>query len=166
MTASELDLFFHPRTIALIGATDDKRKAGYALFRKIVDRSEREGTKVYPVNPRIEEIDGIKSYPALADVPDDVDVAVVMIGDAEKGVRDAVAKGAKFCIIFTAGFSELGEEGKQREEELATIAREGGVRLFGPNTNLNAFESFPDLPGKKLALITQSGHQGRPIAQT
>src|SRR5947209_7062742 len=83
MTAPDLDLFFHPRTIALIGATDDKRKAGYALFRKIVERSEREG----------------------------------------------------------------------------------GVRLFGPNTNLNAFESFPDLPGKKLALITQSGHQGRPIAQ-
>src|SRR5438067_1652365 len=165
VTTADLDLFFHPRTIALIGATDDRRKAGYALFRKIVERSEREGTKVYPVNPRIEEIDGIKSYPGLSDVPDDVDVAVVMIGDAEKGVRDAVSKGAKFCIIFTAGFSELGEEGKQREEELAAIAREGGVRLFGPNTNLNAFESFPDLPGKKLALITQSGHQGRPIAQ-
>ena len=162
MTTADLDLFFHPRTIALIGATDDRRKAGYALFRKIVERSEREGTKVYPVNPRIEGIDGIKSYPGLSDVPDDVDVAVVMIGDAEKGVRDAVSKGAKFCIIFTAGFSELGEEGKQREERLAAIAREGGVRLFGPNTNLNAFESFPDLPGKKLALITQSGHQGRP----
>src|SRR5437588_3258376 len=93
---TDLDLFFHPRTIALIGATDDKRKAGYALFRKIVDRSEREGTKVYPVNPRIEEIDGIKSYPSLAEVPDDVDVAVVMIGDAEKGVRDAVEKAARF----------------------------------------------------------------------
>ena len=165
MTTTDLDLFFHPRTIALIGATDDKRKAGYALFRKIVVRSEREGTKVYPVNPRIQEIDGIKSYPSLGEVPDDIDVAVVMIGDAEKGVRDAVEKGARFCIIFTAGFSELGDEGKQREEHLAELAREGGVRLFGPNTNLNAFETFPDTPGKKLALITQSGHQGRPIAQ-
>jgi len=112
LETADLDLFFHPRTIALIGATDDKRKAGYALFRKIVDRSDREGTKVYPVNPRIAEIDGIKSYPSLGEVPDDVDVAVVMIGDAEKGVRDAVEKGARFCIIFTAGFSELGEEGK------------------------------------------------------
>jgi acetate---CoA ligase (ADP-forming) len=163
--AADLDLFFHPRTIALIGATDDKRKAGYALFRKIVERSEREGTKVYPVNPRIAEIDGIKSYPSLADIPDEVDVAVVMIGDAEKGVRDAVEKGARFCIIFTAGFSELGEKGREREEQLALVARDGGVRLFGPNTNLNAFEFFPDIPGKKLALITQSGHQGRPIAQ-
>ena len=117
------------------------------------------------MNPRIAEIDGIKSYPSLGEVPDDVDVAVVMIGDAEKGVRDAVEKGARFCIIFTAGFSELGEEGKQREDQLAQLARDGGVRLFGPNTNLNAFETFPDIPGKKLALITQSGHQGRPIAQ-
>src|SRR2546423_1631153 len=165
MTAPDLDLFFNPRTIALIGATDDKRKAGYALFRKIVERSQREGTKVYPVNPRIEEIDGIKSYPSLTDVPDDIDVAFVTTGDAEGGVRDAGEKGAGCCIIFTAGFSELGEEGKQREEHLAAIAREGGVRLFGPNTNLNAFETFPDIAGKKLALITQSGHQGRPIAQ-
>ena len=89
----------------------------------VVERSEREGTKVYPVNPRIAEIDGIKCYPALGEVPDEIDVAVVMIGDAEKGVRDAVEKGAKFCIIFTAGFGELGEEGRQREEQLAVVAR-------------------------------------------
>jgi acyl-CoA synthetase (NDP forming) len=164
-TEADLHLFFHPRTIALIGATDDKRRAGYALFRKVVERGEREGTRVFPVNPRLSEIDGIQCYPTLADVPEAVDVTVVMIGDAEKGVRDAVGKGAKFCIIFTAGFSEVGDEGARKEEELARIAREGGVRLFGPNTNLNAFETFPDLPGKKLALITQSGHQGRPIVQ-
>jgi acyl-CoA synthetase (NDP forming) len=59
----------------------------------------------------------------------------------------------------------VGEEGANREEELARIARDGGVRLFGPNTNVNAFEMFPETDGKKLALVTQSGHQGRPIAQ-
>src|ERR671925_319475 len=133
-TEADLHLFFHPRTIALIGATDDKRRAGYALFRKVVERGEREGTRVFPVNPRLSEIDGIQCYPTLAEVPDDLDVAVVMIGDAEKGVRDAVAKGAKFCIIFTAGFSELGEEGKRREERLAGIARPGGGGPFGPDT--------------------------------
>jgi acyl-CoA synthetase (NDP forming) len=162
-----LDLyrFFHPKTIALIGATDDKKRAGYALFRKVVDRGKREGTVVYPVNPRLQELDGITCYPTLADVPGEVDVAVIMIGDAEKGLRDAVAKGAKFAIIFTAGFAEMGEEGAAKEAELATIAREGGVRLFGPNTNLNAFETFPETDERKLALVTQSGHQGRPIAQ-
>ncbi len=163
---ADLHLFFHPRTIALIGATDDRRRAGYALFRKVVERAGREGTAVYPVNPRLAEIDGITCYPTLEDVPQrTVDVVVVMIGDAEQGVRDAVAKGARFAVIFTAGFSEVGEAGRRREQDLVALAREGGLRLFGPNTNLNAFETFPDLPGPKLALITQSGHQGRPIAQ-
>lgn len=162
---TDLRLFFHPRTIALVGATGNKRKPGYALLRKVVLRAERDGTKVYGVNPRLSDIEGVPCYPSLGDVPDEIDVVVVMIGDAERAVRDAVAKRAKFCIIFTAGFSETGEAGARREEELARSAREGGVRLFGPNTNVNAFESFPDLPGPKLALITQSGHQGRPIAQ-
>ena len=162
---TDLRLFFHPRTIAVIGATDHKRKPGYALLMKVKARAERDGATVYGVNPRLTDIDGIACYPTLAEVPGEIDVAVIMIGDAEKGLRDVVAKGARFAVIFTAGFREVGDEGAKREEELAEIAREGGVRLFGPNTNVNAFEMFPELPGKKLALVTQSGHQGRPIAQ-
>ena len=162
---TDLRLFFHPRTIAVIGATDDKRKPGYALLTKVKARADRDGATVYAVNPRLTDIDGIACYPTLADVPGEIDVAVIMIGDAEKGLRDVVAKGARYAVIFTAGFREVGEEGAQREEELAKIARDGGVRLFGPNTNVNAFEMFPETDGKKLALITQSGHQGRPIAQ-
>jgi acyl-CoA synthetase (NDP forming) len=162
---ADLRLFFHPRSIALIGATDDKTKPGYHLTRKVLERSKRDGGAVYPINPRVAEIDGVACLGSLEEVPGEVDVVVVMIGDAEKGLRDAVAKRAKFCIIFTAGFREVGEEGAKREEDLARIAREGGVRLFGPNTNVNAFEMFPDLEGPKIGLITQSGHQGRPIAQ-
>jgi acyl-CoA synthetase (NDP forming) len=162
---TDLHLFFHPRTVAVIGATDDKRKPGYALLRKVHERARRDGATVYGVNPRLTDIDGIACYPTLDAVPGEIDVAVIMISDAEQGLRDVVAKGARFAIIFTAGFREVGAEGAKREEELARIARQGGVRLFGPNTNVNAFEMFPDLPGKKLALITQSGHQGRPIAQ-
>jgi acetate---CoA ligase (ADP-forming) len=162
---TDLSLFFHPRTIAVIGATDDKRKPGYALLRKVQARAERDGATVYGVNPRLTDIDGIACYPSLAEVPGEIDVAVIMIGDAEAGLRDVVAKGARFAVIFTAGFREVGEAGAKREEELAKIARDGGVRLFGPNTNVNAFEMFPETDGKKLALVTQSGHQGRPIAQ-
>ncbi|TMK19463.1 MAG: acetate--CoA ligase family protein [Actinobacteria bacterium] len=162
---TDLRYFFHPRTIAVIGATDDKRKPGYALLMKVRARAERDGATVYGVNPRLTDIDGIACYPSVADVPGEIDVAVIMIGDAEQGLRDVVAKGARFAIIFTAGFREVGAEGAKREEELAKIARDGGVRLFGPNTNVNAFEMFPETDGKKLALVTQSGHQGRPIAQ-
>jgi acetate---CoA ligase (ADP-forming) len=161
----DLERFFHPRTIAVVGASDDKTRPGYALLRKVVARAERDGGKVFGVNPRLTKIDEIPCYPTLGDVPADVDVAVIMIGDAEQGVRDAVAKRCTFAIVFTAGFREVGEAGAKREEELARIAREGGVRLFGPNTNVNAFEMFPDVSGRKIGLITQSGHQGRPIAQ-
>jgi len=162
---TDLSLFFHPRTIAVIGATDDKRKPGYALLKKVKARADRDGATVYGVNPRLTDIDGIACFPTLAEVPGEIDVAVIMIGDAEAGLRDVVAKGARFAVIFTAGFREVGEAGAKREEELAAIARDGGVRLFGPNTNVNAFEMFPETDGKKLALVTQSGHQGRPIAQ-
>jgi len=109
---TDLSLFFHPRTIAVIGATDDKRKPGYVLLTKVKARADRDGATVYGVNPRLTDIDGIKCYPTLADVPGEIDSAVIMIGDAEKGLRDVVAKGAKFAIIFTAGFREVGEEGR------------------------------------------------------
>jgi acyl-CoA synthetase (NDP forming) len=162
---TDLRLFFHPRTVAVIGATDDRRKPGYALLQKVRARAERDGARVWGVNPRLSEIDGIPCVPSVADVPEEIDVAVIMIADAERALREVAAKGARFAVVFTAGFREVGEEGARREEELVRIAREGGVRLFGPNTNVNAFETFPDLEGPKLALVTQSGHQGRPIAQ-
>ena len=105
---TDLRLFFHPRTIAVIGATDDKRKPGYALLMKVKARAERDGARVYGVNPRLNDIDGIACFPTLADVPGEIDVAVIMIGDAEQGLRDVVAKAGRFAIIFTAGFREVG----------------------------------------------------------
>ncbi|MHB8511800.1 MAG: acetate--CoA ligase family protein [Actinomycetota bacterium] len=162
---TDLKHFFHPRTIAVIGATDDKSRPGYHLLKKVIARSARDGGTVYGVNPRLQQVEGVACYPTLNDVPGELDVVVVMINDAERGVRDAVARKARFAIVFTAGFREVGAEGATREEALAKIARDGGVRLFGPNTNVNAFELFPDLEGPKVGLITQSGHQGRPIAQ-
>src|SRR5260221_11030112 len=119
---TDLRLFFHPRAIAVIGATADKTKPGCHLFRKVLARAERDGGTVYPVNPNTAEIEGTPCYPSLADVPGDLDVVVVMIGDAEQGLRDAVAKKATFCIIFTAGFSEIGAEGAAPEHALARIA--------------------------------------------
>src|SRR2546428_13920387 len=104
----DLNLFFHPRTVAVIGATDDKRKPGYALLRKVKARADRDGGSVFGVNPRLTDIDGIPCFPTLAEVPADIDVAVIMIGDAEQGLRDGAAKGARFAEIFTAGFREVG----------------------------------------------------------
>jgi acetate---CoA ligase (ADP-forming) len=97
---TDLSLFFHPRAIAVIGATDDKHKPGYALLKKVKARADRDGAMVYGVNRRLTDIDGIACFATLADVPGEVDVAVIMIGDAEKGLRDVVAKGARFAVIL------------------------------------------------------------------
>ncbi|HEX9774155.1 MAG TPA: acetate--CoA ligase family protein [Actinomycetota bacterium] len=162
---SDLDLFFHPRVIAVVGASDNPRRGSYHLFKKVQARAALDGGAVYGVNPRLTELEGAPVVPSLADVPEPVDLAVLMVGKdkTEQMLREAGEAGAKFAIVFTAGYRETGNV--EDEERLTAIAKETGVRLFGPNTNVNALETFPDLPGPKIALITQSGHQGRGIAQ-
>lgn len=167
---SDLDLFFHPRTIAVVGATDNPKHGNYFLFKKVLTRAAVDGSTVYAVNPRpgLTEIEGAPCVPTINDVPVDIDLAVLMVNKEalETVLLDTVARKPRFVIVFTAGFRETGRpEDAAAEEKLAAICREAGVRLFGPNTNVNALETFPQLPGRKLALITQSGHQGRPIAQ-
>ena len=77
-----------------------------------------------------------------------------------------MAAKAKFAVVFAAGFSEVGAKGERLQEQMERIIESGGLHVLGPNTNLNAFEVFrEDLPGKAIALITQSGHQGRPVFQ-
>jgi len=165
---TDLTLFFHPRVIAVVGATDRQTHGNYFLFKKVQTRAEAEGAKVYAVNPRLTELEGAPAVPTIADVPEDIDLAVLMVNKERivDVMRETVARAPKFVIVFTAGFRETGDpDDAALEEKLAGMCRDAGVRLFGPNTNVNALELFPDLPGQKLALITQSGHQGRGIAQ-
>ena len=164
MGCCDLRRFLHPRVAAVIGVSQPGRP-GYSLFQKIRAKVEREGGTVIPVNPKLTQVDGLRAYPSITDIPEPVDLAVIMVGDAVAALRDCARKPPAFVVIFTAGFAETGDAGAQLQQQLATIARAAGIRLFGPNTNLNAFEIFKDLPGKKIALITQSGHQGRPIVQ-
>jgi acetate---CoA ligase (ADP-forming) len=167
---TDLTLFFHPRTVAVVGATDNKNHGNYFLFKKVLARAAVENATVYAVNPRqgLTEIEGAPVVPTIADVPGDIDLAVLMVNKEriEQVLTETCARAPKFVIVFTAGFRETGiPEDAALEERLAQICRDAGVRLFGPNTNVNALEIFPQLPGPKLALVTQSGHQGRPIAQ-
>lgn len=161
----ELDRFFHPRTVAVIGASDTDGSPNRALFEKVRAKLEPEGAAIFPVNPRLDALDGLRCYPSIKDVEADVDLAVILVGDAVAAMEDVAAKGARFAIVFTAGFSEIGPEGAARERRLGEVAAAGGVRLVGPNTNVNAFEDFVERDGKKVCLVTQSGHQGRPIVQ-
>jgi acetate---CoA ligase (ADP-forming) len=161
----DLERFLHPRSAAVIGVPGEPGRPGWSLFAKLRRKIEDEGGRIYPVNPRVAEIDGLRCYARITEVPEPLDLAVIMVGDALGALRECAAVHPQFAVIFTAGFAETGAAGAALQADLARVAAEAGIRLFGPNTNLNAFETFRPLPGKKIALITQSGHQGRPIVQ-
>jgi acetate---CoA ligase (ADP-forming) len=165
-TTPDLHRFFHPRSVAVLGATDKQGSPGTINWRLIHRWAQRAGAEIYPVNPGRPTVDGVRAYASLADVPVVPDVAVVMVGDVAAALREVVAKGAGFVVIFASDFAETGADGAARQRELVSIIEGTGVRLLGPNTNLNAFENFrADLPGPAISLITQSGHQGRPVFQ-
>ncbi|MGH2662470.1 MAG: acetate--CoA ligase family protein [Actinomycetota bacterium] len=162
----DLDRFFNAQTIAVIGASDSPGSAGTLNYRLIRDWSKALGRRVFPVNPNREEVDGERCYPSVADVPEDVDVAVILVSSATGPLKDAIGKKVPFAVVFAAGFAESGDDGAARQAEIEGLVRDNDIHLLGPNTTLNAFQPFRrDLPGKRIGLITQSGHQGRPIYQ-
>jgi len=118
------------------------------------------------VHPVHDEVLGVPCVASIDDVPGDIDLAVILTGDAVNAFADVVARKARFAVIFAAGFSEAGADGAALEARLTRLVQSGDTRLLGPNTNLNAFEEFrSDLDGPAIALVTQSGHQGRPVFQ-
>jgi len=164
--AAELDSFFHPRTVVVLGASDTPNKPTSAMTRKIRAWSEQFGAAFFPVNPNREQVDGLPCFASMNDVPDDIDLAVILTGNAVQSFEAVVERKPKFAVIFAAGFAEVGAEGEEQQARLADLVKASDTRLLGPNTNLNAFEDFrEDLDGPAIALITQSGHQGRPVFQ-
>ncbi|MGH2795389.1 MAG: acetate--CoA ligase family protein, partial [Actinomycetota bacterium] len=162
----DLERLMQPKAIAVVGASDSAGSQSALNWRMIRGWSEPLGRRVIPVNPNRETCDGEKCYPSLEAVPDEVDVAIVLTSNAADALRSAVAAGIPFVVIFTAGFAETGDEGAAKQRELEDLIASSDVRVLGPNTPLNMFQPFrEDLPGKRIALITQSGHQGRPIYQ-
>ncbi|HEY5014049.1 MAG TPA: CoA-binding protein, partial [Acidimicrobiia bacterium] len=164
----DLDVFLHPRSVAVVGASDASRKPNSLMTARIKAFADANGAAFYPVTPSYPEVRGVPTFASIADVPGDIDLAVLLTG-AERVVdnfEEAVHKKAKFAVIFSAGFSEIGPAGEALEARLTGLASSGDTRLLGPNTNLNAFSDFrTDLTGPAIALVTQSGHQGRPIFQ-
>ena len=162
----EWSRLFAPRRVVVIGASDTEGTQQRAQWTQVRDRLGARGADVVPVHASKPDILGTNAYPSILDVPGDVDVAVVLVRDALPAVEECRKKGVAFTVVFSAGFGEVGtEDGDAAEARLAELAR-GSMRVLGPNTNLNIFEPWPQgLPGKKLAIVTQSGYQGRPIAQ-
>jgi acyl-CoA synthetase (NDP forming) len=162
----DLDAFLHPKTIAVIGASEASRKPNTAMTRKFAGWARDHGATFYPVHPEHETVLGHQVYRSVFDVPGELDLAIILTGRAVETFEEVLQRKAKFAVIFAAGFSETGREGARLERRLEELVRSGDVHLLGPNTNLNAFETFrTDLEGPSIALVTQSGHQGRPVFQ-
>jgi len=131
---NDMKYIFHPRSIAIVGATSDPLKIGYSYMTSILDLGFK--GKLYPINPKRSEVLGIKAYPTLRDAPRPIDYAISNIPARQvpQMVEDCLAAGVKVLQLFTAGFSETGEdEGIRLEEEMVRIARKGVVRIIGPN---------------------------------
>ena len=164
----EWDRLFAPRGVAVVGASETEGSQQRAQYLQIRERLGARGATVVPVHPTRASVLGDPAYPSVAALPDelDVDVAVVLVRDPIPVVEECLARGVGFCIVFSAGFAETGSaEGRAKQQRMVELGS-GSMRIIGPNTNMNIFEPWrDDLPGRKLAIITQSGYQGRPITQ-
>ena len=160
----DLDRFFHPQSVAVIGASDAEGRPNTGVTRQLADWAERVGARLYPVHPSRQSVFGVPCRASVAGLPEQVDLAVVLVGDPLPVVEELAEAKARFAVVFASGFAETGPQGEADQRRLAAAVERSGMRLLGPNTNLNAFERFrDDLEGPAIALITQSGHQGRPL---
>ncbi|MFE2095986.1 MULTISPECIES: acetate--CoA ligase family protein [unclassified Streptomyces] len=160
----DLARFFRPGSVAVIGASDAEGRPNTGITRQLLSWAERVGARVHPVHPTRPSVFGIPCSASVADLPEQVDLAVLLVADPLPVIEELAETKVKFAVAFASGFAETGEAGAEAQERLAEAVRHSGLRLLGPNTNLNAFERFrDDLEGPAIALITQSGHQGRPV---
>ena len=169
----ELDCIFRPRAIAIIGASTTAGKIGREMIHNIL-LAEFQG-KVFPVNPNLGVIHSIKAYSTVLDVPDAVDLAIVIVPKEKvrEVARQCGEKGVKGLVVISAGFSEVGKEGKKRELDLLAVCHQYGMRMIGPNcfgivntspeVQLNATfgKVFPRIG--RVGFITQSGAMGEAI---
>jgi len=164
-TPRSLQPIFSPKSVAVIGATEKQGSVGRTVIWNLI--SSPFGGTVYPVNPKRENILGIKAYPNIKDLPDQIDLAVIVTpAPTVPGIiEECVGAGARGAIVISAGFKEVGPEGAKLEGEILENARKGKMRVIGPNclgvmnplTGLNAtFATATAQPGN-VAFISQSG---------
>ena len=160
-----LDALFKPRSVAVIGATPREGTVGRTVVANLSASSF--GGKVWPVNPKHQEILGLACVPAVEKIPEPVDLAVITTpaGTVPGVVGECVAAGVKAAVVISAGFREMGEAGQELERQVAERLRGSRMRLIGPNclgvmsphTGLNAtFAQAIARPGN-VAFLSQSG---------
>jgi len=142
-TIPKMDLFFNPKSIAVVGASRHVNKAGNVIFSNFAENKRRGIFKgeIYPINPHDDSVLGYKCYPSMKKVPDDIEAAVIVVPGkcVPEVMRDAAEKGVSVVVIISAGFSEVGNH--ELEEQVKKIAKEARIRLLGPNC-LGVFDPY------------------------
>jgi len=154
-----LDMFFNPKAVAVIGASRDPAKLGFGVLSNILNHGYP--GQVYPINPKSEEVLGLKCYRSVLDVPDEIDLAIIVIPNrfVASALEECGRKGVKGAVIITAGFREAGHEGVRMERELLSIADKYSIRLIGPNC-LGTIDTVLPLNGSFAAGMPKAGKIG------
>lgn len=166
---SDIEVFFRPRSIAVIGASPRPNNMGHVILNNLRDRFRG---KLYVVNPGYTSVEGIPSYPSMSHVPEDVDLVVVAVKSTlvPQVLEDAGTKGVKGAVIFSGGFAETGtEEGRKLQDEVIRTSRKYNIRVLGPNC-IGVYDYYSGVdtlflprermrrpPSGPIALISQSG---------
>jgi acetyltransferase len=165
MPENKLEKFFSPKSVAIIGASNNREKIGYGILWNLIDGKYK--GKIYPVNLKSKKILGLKSYPSVSEIDGKIDLAIIIIPAefVNAMIEECGKKGVKNAIVISAGFKETGKEGLKLENELKETAAKYDMQIIGPNclgladsvNNLNA--SFADgmIQKGSLGFISQSG---------
>jgi acetate---CoA ligase (ADP-forming) len=159
--------FFTPNGVAVIGASRDPTKISFGVMRNLTDRERGYRGPIYPINPKADEVLGLRCYPDIAAVPDPVELALLIIPAAI--VPDAVEacgrRGIKAVVVISGGFREVGPEGAALEQQIVEIGRRYGMRIMGPN-GIGVIDAYTPInttfvpgmpPTGHIAFVSQSG---------
>ena len=173
--AASLAPILSPRSVAVVGASRRPGSIGHELFRNLLLGGFV--GPVYPVNPSARAVASVRAYPTVKAIPDQIDLAVIVVPGANvlDAARDCLEAGVRGLVVISAGFAEMGAEGRQRQDELLYLCRSHGVRLVGPNCMgvlknstegaLNATFAPTLPPAGNVAVASQSGALGIAILQ-
>ncbi len=172
---SALKDIMSPKSVAIVGASDDKGRIGGKPLSYMLDQNY--SGKIFPVNPKHHTIQGLKSYKSLTEIKDDLDFVLVAVPSIHvtNVLNEAVKKKAKTALIFSSGFAEMGGKGKEYQDEIENISKNSSLRIIGPNclglfnaesnfypTFTSAIDRAAPIPGG-IAIASQSGAYGSHI---
>lgn len=165
-----LDGLFRPRSVAVIGASNNPFSIGNIVIRNLAEHGFR--GPIFPINPKECHIRSFKAFRSVLDVPDEIDLVNISVNYklVPAVIEECGRKGVKFAIVHTAGFKEVGEEGRARERAMVELAHSFGMRIFGPNSQgiqnsdpeVSVYANFTFVPMKpgNVSIIAQGGGMG------